>query len=349
MSLLVINTIEEFQAHFPITYTEENFKRLIPFIKIAQRDYLKPVLGSTLLANLLAHHNTSIGSGSESGSGSGGSSSSCLATLLPYAQSAVAFLAVFEGFSQLEISIGADGIVQNSNDSEKQAIYSGQRTNAKMDILKHGMNAVEEMLEFLEENKDKSCFQDWAQSDERTDMLGHILPTAKVFTQYWSNMGNKRLTYMALKSRMVDVEEIVVAGALGDTLYAELKEQLKDTVSANNEKLLRYLRPMVAKFTAARGMPELMLHIEAYGVFHFLTEKNERNTEVLSTASDLRIKEVKERLNQEAENLRNDLIEYLNANVSTYPLFKDSINYQEQETVTTEESTTASGSIKFRL
>lgn len=349
--LLVITTIEQFQQHFPITYTENGFKRLKPYLHIAQRDYLKPVLGS-LLTDLLEYHNASDGSGSgesESASGSGGSTGSCLALLLPYAQTAAAFLAIYEGFSQLEISIGANGIVQASDDKEKQAIFSGQRVDSKRDILKHGMNAVEEMLVFLEENKTKACFQDWAESDERTDMLGHILPTAKIFTQYWSSMGDKRLTYMALRSRMIDVEEDIVCPTLGETLYEELMGQLKAEVSDNNKKLLKYLRPMVAKYTAARGMPELMLYIEAFGVFHNLIEKNERSTQVLADAKDHRMYEVKERLNQEAEMHRDALINYLNKNVATYPKFEDSDAYIPEDETSTDSTTETTGGVRYRL
>ena len=139
----VIKTIEEFKEHFPIEYTEDGFPRLNRFIRIAQRDYLRPILGKELLDNLIAYHNPSTGSDSgdsESTSGSGGSSTACLASLLPYAQDVVAALAIFEGWDQLEISIGAHGITQNSTDGEKQPIFSSQRVGGKRSVLRQGMN-----------------------------------------------------------------------------------------------------------------------------------------------------------------------------------------------------------------
>jgi hypothetical protein len=347
----IINTIEEFQQHFPTTYTESNFKRLIPYIKIAQRDYLLPILGDELLTALIEEENGS-GSGSGAiGSESGNSGSSCIASLLPYAQTVAAFMAIFEGFSQLEISIGVDGIVQNSSDAEKQPIYSGQRTDAKRDILRHGMNAAEEMLLFLEKNKEKECFKDWAASDERTDMLGHILPTAKVFTQYWSSMDNKRLTYMALRSRMIDVETITVQGLLGKPLYKKVMAELKDETTEATDDLLIFLRPMVAKLTALRGMPELQLQVEAFGVYHNLIDKNEKSTQVLKTADESRMQKVEDRLQLEADALRSDLICHLHNNIDDYPLFKESTNYvaldEEEEEDTTPPAT--SGSMPYRL
>lgn len=348
----IIKNIEEFKEHFPIEYTEDGFQRLNRFIRIAQRDYLRPILGKQLLEDLINYHNASQGSDSgdsESTTDSGGSSSTCLASLLPYAQDVVAGLSMFEGFGLIEISVGAHGITQNSTDSEKQPIYSSQRVNAKRDLLRQGMNDAEEMLLFLEENKSSECFSGWAESEERTDMVGHILPTAQMFTQYWSNMGNKRLTYMALRSRMIDVEEQVVRPLLGETLYAQLMGQLKAEVSTTNAKLLTYLRPMVAKFTAARGMPELVLHVEAFGVFHYLTEKNERSTEVLSPADDKRMELVKTELIREAEGLRQDLINYLNENATAYPLFSASKAYIAPEEDTISDSDSGTEFLRYRI
>jgi hypothetical protein len=110
---------------------------------------------------------------------------------------------------------------------------------------------------------------------------------------------------------------------------------------------------MVAKYTAARGMPELQLHVEAFGVFHYLTEKNERSTEVLAPAKDTRLYEVKERLNQEAEMHKADLVALLQDQVTTYPLFKDSKAYvppvQTDHTAIYTEPGTQTGGVRHRL
>jgi len=332
MADLIIKDIETLQQHFPVAYTENGFKRIASYIEIAQYNYLEEVLGEDLLNALVVEHNGaggSSGSGSESGSGS--SSASCLSTLLPYVQKAAAFIAIYEGWSALEINIDLNAITQ-VNDKDGKPIYSGQRTAARLDTLKHGVNFLERMLVFMEKNKDDmDCLSDWKASDERTVMLGHILPTARIFTDYWSSMNNKRLTYMALRSRMLDIETREVKSTLGDTLYAEFMGQLSasDGLSTANQKLLPFLRPMVAKLTAAQGMPELQLHIEAYGVYHFLTEKNEKNTEVMDAAKDHRVEQVRSNLLTEGEATRQQLIDFLNKNVDDYPLFTASDSYTD--------------------
>lgn len=331
---LIIKDIDTLKKHFPVNHTDKGFRRIVPYIELVQSEYLEPVLGEDLLQVLITEHNDGSQSGSESGSTSGGSTGQCLSELLNHAQRACAFLAIYEGFSQLEIQIGLNGITQKPQGADTSPIFSGQRTDAKLDILKHGMNFLENMIVYMEKNKDANCLSDWADSDERTDMVGHILPTAKTFTQYWGGMGNKRLTYMALKPRMLDVEQTIVQSVLGEDLYEEVFDQLKSELNSANAKLMRFLMPMVAKFTAAQGMPELQMHIEAYGVYHFLTERNEKTSQVLKDAKDHRVLAQKQRFTEEAEMHRQDLINYLNANVEEYPLFKESDSYIEEETET---------------
>jgi hypothetical protein len=335
---LLISDIEELKKHVAVQHTDHGFRNVAPYLEMAQRMYLRQVLGKELLAELLALAASEGESGSGSGSGGGSACATVKDETLQKARQASAWLALYEGFSALELNISLDGITQAMKD--RDPIYSGQRTDVKMDLLKHGMNAVEDLLEHLEENK--ACHADWATSDARTDMVGHILPTAKMFTQYWGSMADKRLTYMALRAKMIDVEENQVQAILGETLYAELMGQLTGTVSANNAKLLRFLRPFVAKMTAAKAMPQLQLHIEAYGVFSWLTEKNEKNSQVLSAPKGHVVHTLSEQLKAEADQHRTDLVKYLQAKVATYPLFKDSEMYVAP-VVATETTRTGSG------
>jgi len=328
---LLIRDIEELKVHYPVQHTDHGFRRIVPFIEAAQDMYLLEVMGEETLNALLDHHEQTSESGSGSSSGSGEpTTNACMAKLLPYAQRACAFLAMYEGFNSLEINIGLEGITALGTDSEKTAANNGQTFRARKDTLKLGMNAVERMLVFMEANKD--CYTDWAESDARTDMLGHIIPTAKMFTQYYGSIANKRLTYMALRPRMTDVEETVVRDTLGDALYEQLMAQLPDQVSAKNSALLTHLRPLVAKLTVSRAMPGMMLQIEGYGVYTALVEKNERNAEVKALAPGHVLYEERETLKNEAEGHRKDLIDLLNAKVADYPLFKTSTHYVEPST-----------------
>jgi len=338
---LLIKDIEELKELYPVQHSDSGFRRFVPFIEAAQDMYLLEVLGEDTLEALLDHHNGTSGSGSGSSSGSGDSTNStCLAKLLPYAQRACAFLAMYEGFNVLEINVSLEGITAIGSNQNSQPASNGQTYRARKDTLKHGMNAVERMLVYMEKHKD--CYKDWAASDARTDMLGHIIPTAKMFTHYYASVANKRLTYMALRPKMIDVEETVVRDILGEPLYEQLMGQLPDKVSTTNAKLLPMLRPLVAKLTASKAMPGLMLQIEGYGVYTALVEKNEKNAEVKALAPGHVLYEEREMLRLEAEAHRKDVTDYLNAKVADYPLFKESKNYVEQ---TSDSTATASAPV----
>lgn len=324
----LLKTNEEYREHAPLTYSDLELDRLKPFIRVAQTSYLRELLGAELLQQLLDLHEPATdtsGSGADSGSGSG---SDCvddgwLEQLLPVVQNPLAFLALFEGFPFLEIRIGTDGVHQiGQNGGEMQPIYSEQRIAAMTSLLRLGMNALEEMLLWLEANK--AHFSCWAQSAERTKQFGHIIPTAAVLTDHWSQADNKRLTFRALQQRFLDIERRVVRPLLGDALMdALLGQLLSNTVTNANKQLLTYLRPMVAKMGVARAMPSLTMQIEAFGIYSQFIEKNEKNVKTHVAANVARFAEVRKELENDAAEEQLSLIKYMTDNPTLYPLYAD--------------------------
>lgn len=312
----LITTYDEIKVHCKITYTDLDMVNIWPFIDLATDTYLEEILTEELLGHLqqFADDGTDNGSGIDLVE---------LAALLEVARRPLASLALDLAFSSLEVKIGNDGIYQTAN-TEIQPIYSSQRENLKADLLRMGCNGLERLLLYLE--KKKAVFTDWAASEARTYQLQRIIPTAKEFTNHFTPLGNKRLTYTALLSKMAEVENDVVKPLLGKPLFdALLAEILSGTISAEFKELLTYVRPIVAKLTIVNAMPELMIQIDAFGVYSTFLEGNERSTKVTKAPQMARYTEMRDRLANGAASKQTALAKFLEENKAVYPLFEGSV------------------------
>jgi len=332
MSQYLFSSIDELKAHIPVAYTTLGIEDEKPFILLAQETYLKPVLGEQLYDQLLDMVDPDGDSGSGSGSGSGGVSDGLLEQLRDKCRPAVAMLAYYEGLPFLEVKISKQGIHQVSGD-ELKPIFSTQRQRLESALLKLGYNALEQVVVWLE--KKKSGFGVWTQSTAYTEYKGRFVESAARFTELWGKVDNKRLTYVALKSVMDEVERSEVQNILGTGLYTQLKAQLvAGNVGVANAVLLPMIRPLVAYRTAADAMPYLSMSIEAYGVFSQSIYSNERNVQAFERPDAARFAQELEQLQSKANSYAAKLKKYLNENVDDYPLFESSDAYDADHTET---------------
>jgi len=311
----LINTWEEFKDHFSLTYTDLEIERLWPHIETATESYLEPLVGEELLAEVMAYANPE-GSGSGSGSGS---DTEEMEALLMKMRRPVAFLAIHIGLPYLEVRIGNEGIYQMGNDNSAQPIFSSQREDIREQSLRDGLNALEQLLRYLE--KKKEVFTTWATSEARTWSRAHILRDAVEFTEHWGAMDNSRVTYRALRHRMVDVEETIVRPMLGDALMDALLAALKNgTETAAHKRLLVHLRPLVAQWTAAKAMPMLRMSIGAFGIYTVQIEKAQRNVLQKLGVKEAEVMREAERLMADAKWRLTEVERTLEEYAADYPL-----------------------------
>lgn len=254
--MALITTIDQIKQYLAVNVSSK-FDSLLPYIERAELKYIKPTLGAD-------QYNALVSWVDQSGSGSASASVSDedYEALLVKVRRALANLAYYLYIPIGQVQISDSGIRIASTENLKTA-FQWQVDKIEQSFLDAGYESLEDMLEFLEENKD--TYTTWAESDAYTEFKELFISTARVFNQYF-NISASRRTFVALQATMRKVEDFYIKATLGNTLFAEIKTQiLSGEIDDDNESYLEKIRPAVANLTISRAIADLSVKITDQG------------------------------------------------------------------------------------
>lgn len=202
--------------------------------------------------------------------------------LIPYVQRCLANFALFYGLSALNVSIGPNGIGVVNTDHVSPA--SKDRTDAlKADLLNAAYDAMEDMLEFLEENIDDYTL--WSSSDAYALQYDTIIPSARKFDEIL-RIDRSRLKYLEWKPTMKDVESLTIAPQVSEVYLAELRSQIKtDTLTAKNEIILPWLQKALAYITHSIQVQEKTAMFLQTGTEYLMAAKKMMDNDIENYAT----------------------------------------------------------------
>jgi len=244
----LITTTTELQKYINVVNTVK-VESLLPFVNDAQDKYLRPHLGTTLLAELDAF--TNEGTIPVWADMDEDDVEAALIALQPYAINPLAAFAMFEGAPSLDVKITESGFAVISNNNLTPA--SAERVkNFRIQMEQTGWNRIETLLRFLETNQ--ANYPGWVDSEAYTQSTRNLINTAELFDSIVS-IEASRLRFTRMRPTMDNVEmlqiEPVISKELADVLRTEIRE---NNISAVNARLLIPLRRAVAYLTAGIEM-----------------------------------------------------------------------------------------------
>jgi hypothetical protein len=129
-----------------------------------------------------------------------------------------------------------------------------------------GFKAVESFLSVLETYTQD--YPEWLGSAYYEKKKGLMIRSAIEFEQSGENIQGSSLTFQALRTIMIDIQEQSIKSLLPEAMYNELITQLSDAnLSPENKKLVeRYLRPAIAKLTIEEALTTLPVEVNYSGV-----------------------------------------------------------------------------------
>ena len=230
----LIKDINEVKDFLPVDISTQD-KTIKPYKKPAEEHVIR-ILGKEQFEELDDYHNFSDEEVVE------------LDALLPYAQRPTVNFAYFLGLSMLNVSIGENGIAVISNSNLAPA--SKQRTDElKADLEKAAYDALESLLEFLEENIDD--YPLWEASDAYVYQYEFLITSARRFDELL-RIDRSRLTFLKWRPTMADVEFLEIYPTVSKEFCDELKTEIKaGSVSAANQVVLPHLQKALAYLTAS--------------------------------------------------------------------------------------------------
>lgn len=185
--------------------------------------------------------------------------------LLPYVQNAMVCLSMIK-------YIGACGQAEISNagihlnlSKDRKTVFQWQIIDIKKHFKTEAYTALENLLHFLWQS-DVSEYLLWRVSDNRNEYLKFFINDATEFSKAYNIHGNFAF-YLYLRDTIDFVEEQYIEPVIGSALFTEIKSQiLNNTVSANNSKILKWIRKAVAYKTIYHAIPKLMTYIDEFGI-----------------------------------------------------------------------------------
>jgi len=282
----LFTTIEEIQDYITVDVSS-NEKTILPYMLQAEK-YTTEIIGKALRAELIevVHGNEDDES---------------LKELLKVVRLPLANFGYFLASSKLNVNVGEKGFTVTEN--QNLAPASKWRVDEfKESVELSGYDGLEDLLEFLEENK--KAYPNWVSSKAYSYNKQFFINNAWEFDQSIKTEIT-RLKFLKLKPFIHQVERSEVIKAICPDLFNEIKNQLKnDNITAPNQILLiDYIRPSVCYLAYARKL-----------------EAEDKSDNQFSKL--------------EGDRYVSEMRGYLNDNADNYPLYKVSDCYQDPTAIT---------------
>jgi hypothetical protein len=169
--------------------------------------------------------------------------------LLVRCRRAVAPLALSNYLPFGQVHISTVGITTVSKSSERTAAYSYQVDDLNQSALNMGFNALESLVDYLEERADD--YELYANSPEHVENTRLLVPSAREFSSIYP-IFNSRLTYYALRPTLASLQDETLIETIGTELFNKLKA---NTGLTDDEKKLR---DRAKKWLAFRTIVEVL-------------------------------------------------------------------------------------------
>ncbi|GAB3233066.1 hypothetical protein GCM10027346_20760 [Hymenobacter seoulensis] len=243
----LITSLDQFREHVTVDRTGFSLSSIMPDMRLVEQERIKPLIGAALYYQL----DGKVKVGSEL--------TEAEADVLALLRRSISYLAMVGYLPLSQVHISDLGVSVFTTADQKQP-YQWQINQLRSNFQGKGYNALEQALNLLDEHLDAPEFEAWATSAAATASHKFFINTATQFSEHY-NIGNSRLTYLALLPTLRKMERFSLELVLGTKYFLELKEQIMDRdLSAENLQVLDlFVRPALAHLVIAKAVPEIGL------------------------------------------------------------------------------------------
>ena len=221
-----------------------SIETLAPYIKKAERNFLKPLIGAAQFAIFDA---TAPITDPITLSGQ------------QLAQEAVANFAYYLGLPVLAVQINDSGIHVVDSEHTKTA-SDKQFKELQRSFKKSGHEALDELLELMEEKPTK--LDPWIQSDNYTVYKGLLVNKTSIFNSYY-HIFNSRQTFVAMRPNIKVCEDQFIEPVIGSELLIALKTK---QTNAHRIEVKKILQQSIVAFTIMKTVDNGMFVLDAQGI-----------------------------------------------------------------------------------
>lgn len=227
-----------------------------------------------------------------------------------------------------------DGGARRMETTQAKTAYKDQVARFREANQQEAEQQSELLLEFLDENK--ANYPLWTASKAFTQYQQLFIKTGFSFNEIFPSHSPYR-NYWAMRSKMMQVEQLHIKKAIGEVLFDDLKTKDKaGTLTELEKKLLSKIKNAIAYFTVAFSIPYLTVRIDANGITVTDTGGGGSNDELnkLKTAPDSQLALIMSEAKSTGETWLNDAIEFLTNNPAGFNNWNEEEDIEEIDTTT---------------
>jgi len=305
---MFFKNVNEIKAILPIGVGND-FNRLKPHIENAENKYIRPLLGFDICDELREFYEAAYPAAPTD-------DEILRKELIGKIQFATIHLAFFLGFDFLNISV-TDAGFQRIETERTKGLYKYQEDSLKTFFSETGLNALDDILVFLEKNI--AHFENYLTSENFAKLLTTFLPNTKVVEEIPFNIHGSRLIFLALQPSIAYIEDTAIRPVLGEVIYAQVKEEMvKEEPDAKVPLLLDFIRKPLIYLASAMLMEETGATLYDKGLYFDKNEDQQRAKVVRGPAPADRIAVLVNRNRGIGDNYLEMLKTYLIANWPEY-------------------------------
>jgi hypothetical protein len=244
--------------------------------------------------------------------------------LIPYIEQFISCLALYKAAPEIEVFITDNGILRREGSEDKTA-FGGQVERFKELAGNRAYGALENALRIL--HADSQDYPEWEDSEYRKQSSDLLIKNAADFN-YFENIKNSPLTYMALLSIMREVQEVQIKNSLPESIFEKL---FTEPETPSISKILNeFVKPAIAKLTIADALISLPVDVDHMGVrVNQLGLISTGDNRTKSTAPNLFIEKKLYVIKGMGKMYLYKMADFLNTNATDYPEWVQSDFFEE--------------------
>lgn len=264
----LFKTIQEIAQY--VTISSASTASPMPKQRLAEEDYIKPVLGDALFSSLQTQVTTGPITDTD---------------LLDKVRFALAFLIYYKELPLMHTIITETGLRTVTND-KIQGAYRYQYEQTRQHLENEGLSALERLYEYLMANV--ATFPTWQSSDAYTRLNKNIIKTGKDFSSFY-HLFQPHRTFYALQPVMQEVEDLYIKSVMDVTFFNYLKDAA--TPTAEEKFVIDLLKKAVANLTIHKSITKLAVKVRPEG-FTVMLASNERSPASESNSGERQLEQL---------------------------------------------------------
>lgn len=291
---------EELNQFIPVS-AALSFEKVESSLEDAWRLFVLPLLGQELAKEVDSYYTSE-------------SPSDLQIEILQECQRAVANLAFWYNFTELNIRITDQGMQRQESEGSFKQTYKYQEDLLRHSFKNKGFNALDRLIELFDKNQaDFSAYEQSPAYASRKNAI--VRNTAEVDAIYFINKSH--LIFLRLVPIFKMMEETSLQSALGQNLFKALKQNLKENIPNIGDTTTEELRLQCVPFIVFKALAELVRttgSITDRGLYYLQLHEGDGNMSMSPSDHDTAVL-LANHLEKNAANYQSVLTNFIEANL----------------------------------